>query len=139
MRYAITVIGSILLMTLMQAHAQTTAFDGAWNVTLTCPPHNDNEGTKGYTHVFPAEVKNGQLKGIFGEEGVPGWQFLHGEITPEGNAILTLDGIVNNSEYAIGKSPKGKRFTYKVRAEFAQSSGTGQRLSGRVCEFRFAR
>jgi hypothetical protein len=123
----------------MQAHAQTTTFDGAWDVTLTCPPHNDGEGTKGYTHFFPADVKNGELRAVYGKEGEPGWQFLHGKISPDGTATLTLDGIVNSPEHAIGRSSKGKPFSYKVRARFEQSSGTGQRLSGRVCEFRFAR
>ena len=139
MRYSVKVIACLVLTAFVQAHGQTSAFDGAWNVTLICPSHNENEGAKGYTHLFLAEVNNGQLRGIYGKEGEPGWQFLHGEISPDGSATLTLDGIVDNPEYAIGKSPKGKPFSYKVRARFEHSSGTGQRMSGRACEFRFAR
>lgn len=139
MRHAAIAIGVLLLVDLIPAQAQDTKFDGAWQVTLTCPPHNDEEGTKGYTHVFPAEVKNGQFRGVHGKEGEPGWHLLHGAISPDGNATLKLDGIVNSPEHAIGRSPKGKAYSYNVRARFEQASGTGQRMSGRVCEFRFAR
>ncbi len=121
------------------AVAQPTKFDGAWNVTLTCPPVNDADGTKGYTHMFTAEVKDGQLLGLYGKEGELGSQRLSGHISADGTADLRLDGIVNNPEYAIGKSPRGKPFTYKVRAKFERTSGTGQRTSGRICEFRFSR
>jgi hypothetical protein len=121
------------------ALAQSTRFDGKWNVALTCPPANDADGTKGYTHLFPAEVKDGQLFGIYGKEGEPGSQRLSGRVAEDGSADLRLDGIVQNPDYAIGKSPPGKAFTYRVRARFEPSSGTGQRTSGRVCEFRFSR
>jgi hypothetical protein len=53
MRSTFTAVTVVLVATLAQAQAQTSGFDGAWNVTLTCPPANDTEGTKGYTHLFP--------------------------------------------------------------------------------------
>ncbi len=121
------------------AIAQAAAFDGSWNVTLTCPPTSEKDGAKGYTHKFPAEVKNGHLLGEYGKEGELGWQRLQGQIAADGNANLTLDGIVSNADYAIGHSPTGKAFRYQVRAKFEGTAGTGQRTSGRVCEFRFAR
>ena len=121
------------------AMAQATPFDGTWNVTLTCPPTSEKEGAKGYTHKFPAEVKDGQLLGEYGKEGELGWQRLRGQIAANGSASLMLDGIVSNSEYAVGHSPAGKAFRYQVRAKFEASAGAGQRTSGRVCEFRFAR
>ncbi len=133
----------ILFAAIVLAHslslAQSTQFDGKWNVTLTCPPANDADGTKGYTHMFPAQVKEGQLLGIYGKEGDLGSQRLSGQIAADGSAELRLDGIVSNPDYAIGKSQKGKAFTYKVRTKFDQSTGIGQRTSGRVCEFRFVR
>jgi hypothetical protein len=60
MRNTTVGLAALLLVAVTPAQAQNTVFDGAWTVTLTCPPHNDAEGTKGYTHVFPAEVKYGQ-------------------------------------------------------------------------------
>ena len=136
---------SLLLTVLMTAvlspvaRAQSTPFDGQWNVVLTCPPHNEGEAAKGYTHRFFAQVQHGELRGTYGTEGEPGWHFLHGTIAPDGSANLRLDGIVNNPPHAINNSPRGKAYTYRVRARFEPSSGTGERLSGRVCEFRFAR
>ena len=121
------------------AIAQATTFDGNWNVTLTCPPTSEKEGAKGYTLRFPAEVKNGHLLGQYGKEGELGWQRLQGQVAADGSAQLTLDGIVGNTEYAIGRSPTGKAFHYQVRAKFEGAAGSGQRTSGRVCEFRFVR
>jgi len=121
------------------AVAQASKFDGTWNVTLTCPATNEAGGAKGYTHMFPAEVKDGNLLGLYGKEGELGSQRLSGHISNDGNANLRLDGIVNNPDYAINKAPTGKAFTYQVRAKFEQSSGVGQRTSGRGCEFRFSR
>lgn len=116
-----------------------TPFDGKWNVTLTCPPHPDDDDTKGYTHRFPGEVVNGEMRATHGTEGEPGWHFLRGPIKPDGSAVLRLDGIVNNERDAINKAQRGKLYTYRVKAQFEATSGSGQRLTGRVCEFRFAR
>ncbi len=137
-RIVIALVAS-LLVAFVPAHAQDAKFDGTWKVTLTCPPHNDEEGTKGYTHIFPAEIKGGQLLGVHGKEGEPGWHLLQGKISPDGDATLKLDGIVNSPDHAIGRSPKGKPYSYRVRAKFEQASGTGERMSGRVCTFRFVR
>jgi len=118
---------------------QASKFDGKWNVTLTCPATNEAGGAKGYTFSFSAEVKDGDLLGVYGREGELGSQRLSGHISNDGSADLRLDGIVGDPDYAINKSPTGKAFTYRVRARFEQSSGTGQRTSGRICEFRFSR
>ena len=119
--------------------AAPTPFDGAWNVTLRCPPHNDDDEAKGYTHRFPAQVVDGEMRGTHGEEGEPGWHLLYGTIAADGGAKLRLDGVVNNPEHAINKAQRGKKYSYRVRAQFTPTSGSGERLTGRVCEFRFAR
>ena len=55
------------------AHGQQSKFDGAWNVTMTCPPHNAaDDDAKGYTHRFTAEVREGRMRGTHGKEGEPG-------------------------------------------------------------------
>jgi hypothetical protein len=122
------------------AHAQTSPFDGTWQVTLRCPPHNaaDDEA-KGYTHRFAADVLQGRMRGTYGKEGEPGWHQLHGKIADDGSAALRLDGIVNNSAHAINNAPRGQEYSYRVKAQFDGNSGTGQRVTGRVCEFRFSR
>ena len=139
MRIGLCVLAALLSLVCVGARAQPSPFDGTWNVTMTCPPHDDEEDTKGYTHHFPVQVKNGQLRGTHGEEGASGWHLLQGTIKPDGTARLQLDGIVNNPKYAIHRADRGKSYTYRVKARFEGSTGTGQRLTGRVCEFRFAR
>ena len=59
---------------LAQAQAQASSFDGAWKVTLACLPHSGDDDAKGYTHRFPGEVVNGQMRAVHGTEGEPGWQ-----------------------------------------------------------------
>jgi hypothetical protein len=139
MRVPQLVLFALLSMSPALASAQATPFDGSWNITMTCPPHPDDDDTKGYTHRFPAEVVNGELRATHGAEGEPGWHFLRGHIKAGGSANLRLDGIVNNEKYAINNAQRGKAYTYRVKAQFEPASGTGQRLTGRVCEFRFVR
>ncbi|MEP6873339.1 MAG: hypothetical protein ABI887_03170 [Burkholderiales bacterium] len=121
------------------AYSQATKFEGAWNVTMVCPPHNDDDEAKGYTHRFRGEVAGGEFSATHGQEGEPGWHFLRGQIKASGNATLRLDGIVNNPRYAINDAPRGKQYSYRVKAHFDETSGSGQRLTGRVCEFTFSR
>ena len=106
---------------------------------MTCPPRNDADGAKGYTSRFPADVTNGQLLGVNGTAGQPGWHRLAGAIAADGSATLRFEGIVNDELYAINKAARGQAYRYGVRAQFGQSSGSGERLTGRVCQFRFSR
>ena len=107
---------------------------------MTCPAHNAaDDDAKGYTHRFSAEVRNGRIRGTHGKEDEPGWHFLHGKINEDGSATLRLDGIVNNPNYAINDAERGKEYSYWIKAQFEASNGVGQRLTGRVCEFKFTR
>jgi len=122
------------------ALAQEPKFDGLWSVTMICLPHSEaDDDAKGYTHRWQAEVHASRLKGTHGKEGEPGWHFLHGKIQEDGSATLRLDGIVNNPKYAINDAQRGKEYTYRVKAQFEEKSGVGQRLTGRACEFKFTR
>lgn len=60
-------------------------------------------------------------------------------IDEDGHAKLRLDGVVNNPTYAINDAERGKEYSYRVKAQFHDGSGVGQRLTGRVCEFTFTR
>ena len=103
---------------------------------MTCPPHNaEDDDAKGYTHRFPAEVQKSRIRGTHGKEGEPGWHHIHGKIDEDGTATLRLDGIVNNPKYAINEAQRGKEYSYRIKAKFEASSGVGQRLTGRLCEF----
>ena len=130
----------LMALPLSAAFAQVTKFDGAWNVVLICPPHNaEDDDAKGYTHRFDGQVINGELSATHKKEGEPGWHFLHGRIKETGDASLRLEGIVNNPKYAINEAPRGKPYTYRVKATFEGNSGSGERVTGRVCTFTFSR
>jgi len=133
------VIAAHLVAAPVHAAEDSSAFDGRWDVTLTCPPHNEDEDAKGYVHRFPVDVKGGLLRGTHGSEGEPGWHLLTGKIAPDGRAALRLDGIVNNPNYAVGHAFRGKPYNYNVRATFEGAGGNGQRVGKRHCEFRFER
>jgi len=139
MRTLHCLLATVIVIGHAAALAQPSNFDGAWNVTLTCPPHNEDDEAKGYTHRFPGQVTNGQLRAVHGVEGEPGWHLLTGTIAPDGSATLRLEGIVNNPDHAINHAQRGKAYKYRVKALFEQSSGSGQRLTGRLCQFRFSR
>lgn len=115
------------------------AFDGAYNVTLNCPPHNEEDDAKGYVHYFPAEIRQGAFRGVHGTEGQPSWHLLTGTVPADGAATLTLDGIVSNAAYAINGATRGKAYSYRVRARFDANGGTGQRVGKRRCDFVFKR
>jgi len=131
---------ALSLLIALPAAAQQSKFDGSWNVTMTCPAHNaEDDDAKGYTHRFPAEVEKNRIRGTHGKEGEPGWHLLQGKINDDGTATLRLDGVVNNPKYSINEAQRGKEYSYRIKAQFEPSSGVGQRLTGRVCEFKFAR
>jgi hypothetical protein len=107
---------------------------------MTCPPHDDaDDDAKGYTHQLVGQVVDGRLTATHGKEGEPGWHLLRGKVQANGDATLRLEGIVNNPKYAINDAQKGKPYSYRVKAHFDERGGAGQRLTGRVCEFRFTR
>ncbi len=56
-----------------------------------------------------------------------------------GNAALSLEGIVNNPDHSVNNAYRGKSYSYRVRATFEPSVGTGQRVGKRKCSFRFDR
>jgi hypothetical protein len=119
--------------------AQANPFDGKWKVVQHCPPREGVDGAKGYTHYFDVEVVNGELRGAQGTPGEPGWFELRGTIAPDGTAALRRSGLVSNADYAINQAPQGKAYSFRVNAKFEASTGVGQRMSGRPCEFRFSR
>lgn len=141
MRFAPIIIAAALCAAAAAAApSQPSRFDGAWSVTMTCPPHNGaDDDAKGYTHRFAAQVQDGRLRGTHGTQGEPGWHFLHGRINDDGSATLRLEGIVNNADYAINNAARGKPYSYRIKALFEGDSGSGQRITGRVCDFAFAR
>ena len=79
------------------------------------------------------------MRAVHGKEGEPGWHLVTGRIAADDSATLQVQGIVNDEKYALNNTPRGKAYKYKVKAQFDKSSGSGERLTGRVCHFTFAR
>ena len=79
------------------------------------------------------------MRGTHGAEGAPSWHLLTGDIAADGSAMLRLEGIVNNPAYSVNNAQRGKPYTYRVRARFEPTEGTGQRVGKRKCDFRFKR
>ncbi len=131
---------ALLLAFCAGASAQASRFDGRWAVTMNCPPHDDAEDdAKGYSHQLVGQVVDGLLTATRGTEGEPGWHRLKGKVQATGDATLRLEGVVSNPKYAIKDAPRGKAYVYRVKAHFEENAGTGERLTGRVCQFRFTR
>jgi hypothetical protein len=90
------------------------------------------------TPPLSGEVADG-MRAVHGKEGEPGWHLVTGRIAADDSATLQVQGIVNDEKYALNNTPRGKAYKYKVKAQFDKSSGSGERLTGRVCHFTFAR
>jgi hypothetical protein len=76
MRIARLLACTVAMTPLISSAEEPATFDGRWNVTLTCPPHSDDDDAKGYVHRFPAEVKASEFRGTHATEDQPGWHLL---------------------------------------------------------------
>jgi hypothetical protein len=123
-----------------QAHA-APRFDRAWTVTLETPDYTDPTGmlVKGYSWVFPAQVKEGVFHGEHGTKGAPAWLAIDGKIGPDGTANLQAKGISNLPEHAIMHVKTGTPYAYQIKAHFTDNRGTGKRFGGRVGNFTFVK
>ena len=111
-------------------------FDGDWNTTLICP-NDEKSGARGYKMFFIAEVKDGRFLGKYGNEGEPGSITMTGSILADGSALLDAKGLVGNSENASNRGARGTPYSWQVKAQFEDTKGTGQRVTGRRCEVEF--
>lgn len=122
------------------AEAGASPFDGKWSVTLDCPTHKtEKDFARAYKQTFAGEVKASQFRATHGRDGEPGWHLLHGPIGADGKAMLRLDGIVNSERHSINDAQRGKPYSYRVRAQFEPTRGTGERMGSRKCDFTFTR
>lgn len=118
------------------AVTRSAAFDGAWNVTVTCQAA---AGAAGYTIDLVAQVKDGYLRGIRGTEGTPDSLRIEGQIQPDGSASLDVRGLTGDPKYAVNQLARGSAYRYHVAARFDGARGTGTRTELRPCDLRFAK
>ena len=114
----------------------TTAFDGNWNVTLTCPDYN---AAKGYSQYLAMKVTNGAVVAQRGQPGTPGSLTITGQIQADGTAQLQAAGHTASSAYTIGNVPSGSRVSYSIAARFNGARGTGTRTQQRPCDLAFVK
>jgi hypothetical protein len=117
--------------------AQTTAFDGKWDVTLSCPRSLD--GAMPYSFDFPADVQNGVIHGDHGMSGQPGSLELDGTIDTDGTAKMKAHGLTGHSRYNLGHSEKGVAYSHWVSAHFDATKGAGHWDAARICDFTFTK
>jgi hypothetical protein len=116
-------------------------FDGTWSVSMVCPDNKDATGmvARGYSSQFLAQVNNGVLHGEKGTKGAPAWLELDGKIQSNGVAELRVNGLTGSVEHALSHVVKGTPYSYKVKARFEGTRGTGSRYGGRICNFTFVK
>jgi hypothetical protein len=117
-------------------------FDGKWLTTLTCPAKGN---TDGYTWKIPSTIQNGNFKAERGTAGEPGYLLIEGPIKEDGTAKLSANGVVASRQYARGVfAHKGEDYSYDVKAQFKDATGTGIKgqglgIVGRTCTFDFVK
>jgi hypothetical protein len=127
---------------LIAAEHPTLKFDGTWRTKIVCPPKGNTEG---FTWFLDSVITGGDLRGARGTEGEPGSFVLSGKIEENGSAKLTGDGFINSRKYARGIfAHKGEEYTWDVKADFKETTGTGLRneglgIVGRPCTFEFTK
>jgi uncharacterized caspase-like protein len=113
-------------------------FDGTWLGTIACPPvEKGNVG--GYTYQFIGEVKDGIFHAQRGEVGKPDSVTYDGKIKPDGSALISTKLLTGPPATTLGHVPSGTPGGFVLTARFQESSGSGVRTDGRICNFRFVR
>jgi hypothetical protein len=123
-----------------QIAAPTTAFDGAWVVSVDCPDTKDSHGlVKGYEFTFDVRIAGGLLDGRHGVEGQPASLHLTGEVRDGGVLEIRAQGISNASEYTVGRIAKGTPYSYTMIGQLDGSHGSAKRREVRPCSAQFSR
>ncbi|HXN45105.1 MAG TPA: hypothetical protein VN893_00595 [Bryobacteraceae bacterium] len=146
-RVVVSVAGALLISSAAFAQKEaggsaSARFDGKWLTKLTCPPKGNTEG---YTLQFDSVIKDSNYRGERGTAGEGGYLLIEGKIAADGSARLEANGIVASRKYARGPlAHKGEEYSYKVKAQFQDTEGTGTRdeglgIVGRACKFDFTK
>ena len=130
-----TAAAMLVLASMGSAHAAT--FDGTWSVLQVCD--TTEEGARGYTWRYDAEVKNGHLVGQYRNKGQSPSMTLEGQLQPDGSATLQAQGISADAEHNVKFAPPQTPISYRVAAKFDGNKGSGSRLGSRVCKFTFSK
>ena len=134
-------LGCVLSIALLSARplaAQAQgAFDGTWSTIITCAAAPD--GAAGYTLRFASSVTGGVLHGETGVRGQAGYLALDGQITRDGSALLSAQGLTGNPDYVIGRLHPATPYSYQLLSRFDAAHGTGSRTRIRRCDAVFSK
>jgi len=116
-------------------------YDGNWVTHLACEAHGS---TPGYKWEFPSTIKDGVFHGQHGEEGGPGYLVIDGKLADDGTSKLEAKGHVSTNNAHGVFAMKGNEYSYKIKAQFTDTKGTGTRdegagILGRGCTFDFTK
>ena len=78
------VVPLLLIAPLTGVAAAQESFDGTWRVVITCAPHAEDGGARGYSYGFPARVQDGVLQ--------RSWCIIPGDPPGTYTYDITIDG-----------------------------------------------
>jgi hypothetical protein len=127
-----------LLLTFLATSSRaddTQRFDGKWATTVSCKTAKNAAGS---SVRFVTEVKDGVLSGQQGTEGAPGFLRIDGKVTPDGIGRIYAKGRTGSNESVAERDiPAGTEYAYYIQAHFERATGSGNRVEGRACAFKF--
>jgi hypothetical protein len=130
-----TLLTAIALTVLPGLSSAGQPFDGKWQTTVSCQGARD---ALGYSYRFVSDVKNGNFRGLHGEEGKPSSLLIEGTVSADGTGKLYATGRTGSKEFVPGReTPRGTEYSYSIEAHFNATTGTGTRVEGRPCSFQF--
>jgi hypothetical protein len=114
-------------------------YDGNWITHLACEAHGQ---TPAYKWDFPSTIKDGMFSGQHGEKDGPGYLVIEGKINADGTSKLEAKGTVSQNNAHGVFAMKGNNYSYKIKAQFSDTKGSGTRdegagILGRNCTFDF--
>ncbi|HUK29761.1 MAG TPA: hypothetical protein VLV89_01530 [Candidatus Acidoferrum sp.] len=138
---AVPYLAICALMLLPGATIAGPKYDGNWITHLACEGHGQ---TPGYKWDFPSTIKDGVFHGQHGEKDGPGYLVIDGKIADDGSSKLEAKGTVQQNNAHGVFAMKGNNYSYKIKAQFTDTKGTGTRdegagILGRNCTFDFTK
>jgi len=131
------IAGILILVVATAAPGQQplNRFDGRWATTVTCRVSKDPAGL---VYKFTTEVADSMLVGLTGTQGEPGYLLINGKISPEGIGRIYARGMTGKEEVIAGREIRGgTEYNYYIEAKFEGKAGSGNRVEGRACSFKF--
>ncbi|HEX3865007.1 MAG TPA: hypothetical protein VHY35_25240 [Stellaceae bacterium] len=141
MRYSLAAASIVLALATVGSSVAdadpATPFDGVWNVVIACADASD--GAASYTLRFSAQVRSGAMLGQFSSVQTSAMATVSGQIQPNGQAFLRVDGKTGDIVYTVGRVRPGTPYHYTVNARFAGNAGSGTRNELRSCNLNFTK